>query len=83
MLFHFLKLLLEVSQMNKKEAVAYAQITFESMMHSDYTGELSVANFGIEMRQAFKLYPKNIVLNIAESKIYAENKLKNRCDASE
>lgn len=62
--------------MNKKEAVAYAQITFESMMRSSYKGELSVENFGVEMRQAFKMYPRNIVLNIAEGKIYAERKLK-------
>ena len=27
------------------------------------------------MKQAFKLYPKNIVLNIAESKVFAEKKL--------
>ena len=47
--------------MNKKEAVAYGQIAFESMMHSDFKGELSVANFGIEMKQAFKMYPRNIV----------------------
>lgn len=32
--------------MNKKEAIAYGQIAFESMMHSDYNGDLSVANFG-------------------------------------
>ena len=45
--------------------------------------ELSVANFGIEMKQAFKMYPRNIVLGIAESKVYAEKKLKdlkNGCD---
>lgn len=62
--------------MNKKEAVAYAQITLESMLHSNYKGERSIENFGIEMKQAFKLYPRNIVLNIAEGKIYAERKLK-------
>lgn len=62
--------------MNKKEAVAYAQITLETMLHSSYKGELSIENFGIEMKQAFKLYPRNIVLNIAEDKIYAERKLK-------
>ncbi len=62
--------------MNKKEAVAYAQITLETMLHSSYKGELNIENFGIEMKQAFKLYPRNIVLNIAEGKIYAERKLK-------
>ena len=72
--------------MNKKEAIAYGQIAFESMMHSDYNGDLSVTNFGIEMKQAFKMYPRNIVVDIAESKIYAEKKLqelKNGCDTNE
>lgn len=72
--------------MNKKEAIAYGQIAFESMMHSDYTGDLSVANFGIEMKQAFKIYPRNIVLGIADSKVCAEKKLqnmKNGCDTNE
>lgn len=62
--------------MNKKEAVAYAQITLESMLHSNYKGKLDIENFGIEMRQAFKMYPRDIVLNIAEGKIYASKKLK-------
>lgn len=29
----------------------------------------------MEMRQAFKIYPRDIVLNIAESKVFAEKKL--------
>ena len=72
--------------MNKKEAVAYAQITLETMLHSSYKSELSIENFGIEMKQAFKMYPRNIVLGIAESKVYAEKKLKdtkNGCDTNE
>ena len=55
--------------MNKKEAVAYGQIAFESMMHSGFKGELSVTNFGIEMKQAFKMYPRNIVLEIEACKL--------------
>lgn len=69
--------------MNKREAIAYGQITFESMMNSNFKGKLSVENFGLEMKQAFKLYPRNIVLNIAEGKVYAEKRLeelKNGCD---
>ena len=72
--------------MNKKEAIAYGQIAFESMMYSDYNGDLSIANFGIEMKQAFKMYPRNIVLEIAGSKVYAEKKLqdlKNGCGTNE
>ncbi len=62
--------------MNKKEAVAYAQITLESMLRSNYKDKLDIENFGIEMRQAFKLYPRDIVLSIAEGKKYASKKLK-------
>ena len=52
-------------------------------MRSDFKGELSVENFGLEMKQAFKIYPRSIALNIAEGKVYAEKKLqelKNGCD---
>lgn len=69
--------------MNKKEAVAYAQIALESMLHSTYKQEINLQNFAIEMRQAFKVYSKDIVLNIAESKVFAEkrvNAIKNGSD---
>lgn len=72
--------------MNKKEAIAYGQIALETMLSSNYKGKLNILNFGIEMNQAFKLYPRNIVLNIAEGKIYAEKKLeaiKNGSDCNE
>ena len=44
------------------------------MSHSTYKGELNLQNFGMEMRQAFKMYPRSIVLNIAEAKVEAEKK---------
>lgn len=69
--------------MNKKEAVAYAQITLNFMQGPKYTGEINAENFGIEMRQAFKLYPRNIVFTIADAQIKAAQKLKamkNGCD---
>lgn len=62
--------------MNKKEAVAYAQITLNFMQSSKYNGEINSETFGIEMRQAFKLYPRNIVFTIADAQIKAEQKLK-------
>ena len=46
------------------------------MLSSNYKSEFNILNLGIEMNQAFKLYPRSIVLNIAEGKIYAEKKLK-------
>lgn len=63
--------------MNKKEAVAYGQITLETMIHSTYTKKINLQNFGMEMRQAFKIYPKNIVLSIADAKV-EEEKLNNK-----
>ena len=60
--------------MNKKEAIAYGQVALEAMLHSTYNGKFNLQNFGMEMRQAFKMYPRNIVLNIAESKEYKEKK---------
>lgn len=51
------------------------QIALETMLHSTYKDKINLQNFGIEMRQAFKIYPRSIVLNIAESKVFAEKKL--------
>ena len=50
------------------------QIALETMLHSTFKGEINLQNFGMEMRQAFKMYPRNIVLNIAEAKVMAERK---------
>lgn len=72
--------------MNKREAVAYAQIALDFMQSSKYTGEINPDTLGIEMRQAFKIYPRNIVLNIADSQSCARKKLqeaKNGCDLSD
>ena len=72
--------------MNKKEAVAYAQITLDYMQSSKYTGILTPDTFGVEMRQAFRMYPKNIVLDIAKALKVARNNIqavKVECDLSE
>lgn len=69
--------------MNKKEAVAYAQVTLDFMQSSKYDGEINPDTLGVEMRQAFKLYPRDIVLSIASSQCSARKKLqdiKNGCD---
>jgi len=72
--------------MNKKEAVSYAQITLNYMLSSKYDGEINPDMFAVEMRQAFRLYPQNIVLTIAEAQMKARQKMhsiKNGCDANE
>lgn len=62
--------------MNKKEAVAYAQIALDYMQSSKYTGEITPRALGIEMKQAFRLYPRNIVLNIADAQIKASKTIR-------
>ena len=52
--------------MNKKEAIAYAQVTLDYMQSSKYDGKLTPETLGIEMKQCFKLYTHNIILGIAE-----------------
>ncbi len=66
----------EVQLMNKKEAIAYAQITLNYMQSSKYTGKVSPENLGIEMKQTFKLYPRDIILSIADSQVQASKVLK-------
>lgn len=61
--------------MNKKEAVAYAQITLDYMQSSKYQGEITPDTLGIEMRQCFKIYPKELVVITAESQAEARKKL--------
>ena len=61
--------------MNKKEAIAYAQITLDYMQSSKYKGKINIETFAMEMKQAFKVYPRNLALHIAESKWDAKNRL--------
>ena len=61
--------------MNKKEAVSYAQITLNYMQSSKYQEELNPDTLGIEMRQCFKLYPKDLVQTIADAQAEARKKL--------
>lgn len=62
--------------MNKKESVAYAQVALNFMQSSKYTGEVNPEALGVEMRQAFKLYPRNLIVTIAEAQIKSAKKLK-------
>lgn len=65
--------------MNKKEAIAYAQITLNYMQSSKYNNEINPETFGVEMKQCFKLYPKDIVQTIADAQVRERNyKIKDR-----
>lgn len=69
--------------MNKKEAIAYAQVTLDYMQSSKYKGTLTPETLGVEMKQCFKLYPRDIILSTAESQIQTTKKLNIRkigCD---
>ena len=55
--------------MNKKEAVAYVQITLDYMQSSKYKGKLNPDTLGVEMRQCFKLYPKDVVVIMANNMV--------------
>jgi len=67
--------MLGVILMNERQAIAYGQIALDSILHSTYKGKISLENLGLEMKQAFKMYPRNISLEIANAKVYAEKKL--------
>ena len=69
--------------MNKKEAIAYAQVTLDYMQSSKYKGKVNSETLGIEMKQTFKLYPRNIILNIADAQSQALKLIKNGCDIDE
>ena len=60
--------------MNKKEAIAYAQIALESMNITNNTN-LSLADLGMNMKSAFRLYNREMALITADAKVYAEKKL--------
>ncbi len=60
--------------MNKKEAIAYAQIALENMLRTN-DKEITLADLGMNMKSAFRLYKRDIALNTAEAKLYEERKL--------
>ena len=55
--------------MNKKQAIAYAQVTLNFMQSSKYNNEINPEKLGIEMRQVFRMYPNNIIEDIAKAQI--------------
>ena len=71
--------------MNKKQAIAYAQVTLDYMQSSKYNGKITPETLAIEMKQSFNLYSNDIILNIAESQNFARRKnenIKKGCDTN-
>ena len=62
--------------MNKKQAIAYAQVTLNFMQSSKYNNEINPEMLGIEMRQVFRMYPNNIIEDIAKAQIDSQKKKK-------
>lgn len=63
--------------MNKKQAIAYAQVALNFMQSSKYNREINSKNLGIEMKETFKIYNNKIIESIAESQNFADEKLEN------
>lgn len=63
--------------MNKKQAIAYAQVTLNFMQSSKYNNEINPEMLGIEMRQVFRMYPNNIIEDIAKAQIDSQKIKKN------
>ncbi len=61
--------------MNKKEAIAYAQIALENMLRTR-DKEITLEDLGMNMKAAFRLYPRDVALITAEAKLYANRKLR-------
>lgn len=61
--------------MNKKEAIAYAQIALENMLRIR-DKEITIEDLGMNMKAAFRLYPRDVALITAEAKLYANKKLR-------
>lgn len=71
--------------MNKKQAIAYAQVALNYMQSSKYHGILTPLTLGIEMKQTFKLYSNDIIETVANSQLQVSQKLdllKNGCDGN-
>ena len=61
--------------MNKKQAIAYAQVALNFMQSSKYSGKINPENLGIEMKETFKLYNNNIIIDIAKAQIFADKEV--------
>ena len=63
--------------MNKKQAIAYAQVALNFMQSSKYFGDITPESLGVEMKETFKLYNNNIIIDIAKAQIFARKKVQN------
>lgn len=62
--------------MNKKQAIAYAQVTLNYMQSSKYDGEINPITLGIEMKQAYRYYSQKLIVDTANAQVKAIKDLK-------
>lgn len=58
--------------MNKKEAIAYAQIALNYLKSTACKEETNLENLGLEMENAFELYPTDLATIMASKMVEAE-----------
>ncbi|MBQ7411194.1 MAG: hypothetical protein IJW20_07430 [Clostridia bacterium] len=59
--------------MNKKEAIAYAQIALNYLQSSQCKKEINLINLAEEMKGAFKIYSKDVAVIMAKSMVETES----------
>lgn len=58
--------------MNKKEAVAYAQIALNYLKSSSCKEKINLENLGVEMNNAFAMYPRDVATIMADKMVETE-----------
>lgn len=58
--------------MNKKEAIAYAQIVLNYLKSTACKEETNLENFGLKMEEAFELYPTDLAIIMASKMVEVE-----------
>lgn len=58
--------------MNKKEAIAYAQIALNYLKSTACKEETNLENLGANMEEAFELYPTDLAVIMASKMVEAE-----------
>lgn len=58
--------------MNKKTAIAYAQIALNYLKSPDNTEEITLENLGNEMNTAFRLYSNSVANLMAKNMVDTE-----------
>ena len=58
--------------MNKKQAIAYAQIALNYLQSSNCNKEITLENLALEMKGAFKIYSRDVAVIMANNMVEVE-----------